>query len=93
MPQVLSAINLVLAVCEINVVLGMDKGLIERAIMKKYGDIKTKSFKASQEFADNYLQKIIQLPLDLPEPSEEQSKSFLEGQLGVFHMKDNENDD
>ncbi|GLJ36856.1 hypothetical protein SUGI_0744290 [Cryptomeria japonica] len=32
--QVLSAINLVLAVCEISVVLGMDKELIQWAIMK-----------------------------------------------------------
>ncbi|GLJ35642.1 hypothetical protein SUGI_0716420 [Cryptomeria japonica] len=83
--QVLSAINLVLAVCKISVVLGMDKDLIQRAIMKKYGD---KSLKNSK-LADKYLQKIIQLPLDLPDPSEVQSKKFLEGQLGVFEKERN----
>ncbi|GLJ56788.1 hypothetical protein SUGI_1260620 [Cryptomeria japonica] len=36
--QVLSAINLVLAVCKINVILGMDKAILHRAIMKKYGE-------------------------------------------------------
>ncbi|GLJ35178.1 hypothetical protein SUGI_0708060 [Cryptomeria japonica] len=83
--QVLSAINLVLVVCEISVVLGIDKGMIERAIIKKYGDMKmNRSLKDNQDLADKYLQKIIQLPLDLPDLSEEQSKEFLEGQLGVF---------
>ncbi|XP_057844057.2 uncharacterized protein LOC131053463 [Cryptomeria japonica] len=87
--QVLSAVNLVLAVCEINVVIGMDKRLIERAIIKKYKDINVKkSVKANQEFADMYLQKIIQLPLDLPDPRNEESRSFLRGELGVL---DNEN--
>ncbi|GLJ38248.1 hypothetical protein SUGI_0778660 [Cryptomeria japonica] len=87
--QVLSAINIVLAECEISVVMGMDKRLIERAIMKKYGDGKTnRSLKASQELADMYLQKIIQLPLDLPDPSEEQSRRFLKGQLSVLENED-----
>ncbi|KAH9314594.1 hypothetical protein KI387_023221, partial [Taxus chinensis] len=83
--MVLSAINLVLAVCEINVILGMDKDLIERAIIKKYGDAKgKKSSKHNEELADMYIQKIIQLPLDLADPSKEESRSFLRGQLGVF---------
>ncbi|GLJ35195.1 hypothetical protein SUGI_0708360 [Cryptomeria japonica] len=41
--QVLSAINLVLSVCQISVVLAMDKELIQKAIIKKYGDVKHKS--------------------------------------------------
>ncbi|GLJ15190.1 hypothetical protein SUGI_0248350 [Cryptomeria japonica] len=87
--QVLSAINLVLAVCKISVIVGMDKVLIERAILKKYGD---KSLKNSQQLADHYLQKIIQLPLDLPDPSEDESKRFLDTQLGVFG-RPNKNED
>eukprot|EP01018_Ginkgo_biloba_P014132 Gb_30356 [translate_table: standard] len=82
--QVLSAINLVLAVCEINVILGMDKTLIERAIIKRFGDKNNKSDISSQDIADNYLRKIIQLPLDLPDPSDAESKSFLDMHLGVF---------
>ncbi|XP_059065174.1 uncharacterized protein LOC131041488 [Cryptomeria japonica] len=84
--QVLSAINLVFAVCEISVILGMDKELIQRAIMKRYGD---KSLKNSK-FADKYLQKIIQLPLDLPDPSQVQSKDFLDRHLGVFQKQSKE---
>eukprot|EP01018_Ginkgo_biloba_P014130 Gb_30354 [translate_table: standard] len=79
--QVLSAINLVLAVCEINVILGMDKTMIEREIIKRFGDKNNKSDKSSQDIADNYLRKIIQLPLDLPDPSDAESKSFLDMHL------------
>ncbi|GLJ15045.1 hypothetical protein SUGI_0245750 [Cryptomeria japonica] len=79
--QVLSAFNLVLAICKISVIVGMDKALIERAIIKKYGD---KSLKDSQQLAYHYLQKIIQLTLDLPNPSEDESKRFWDTQLGVF---------
>ncbi|GLJ21891.1 hypothetical protein SUGI_0409340 [Cryptomeria japonica] len=83
--KVLSAVNLVLGECKISVVIGMDKRLIDRAIIKKFENANTK---ANQELADMYLQKIIQLPLDLPDPSAEESKRFSRGQLGVV---ENEN--
>ncbi|XP_057844089.1 uncharacterized protein LOC131053482 isoform X2 [Cryptomeria japonica] len=83
--KVLSAVNLVLAECNINVVIGMDKRLIERAIIKKFEDANAKD---NQELADMYLQKIIQVPVDLPDPSDEESSRFLKGQLGV---SENEN--
>ncbi|GLJ21880.1 hypothetical protein SUGI_0409170 [Cryptomeria japonica] len=63
----------------------MDKRLIERAIIKKLKDVNAKE---NQELADMYLQKIIQLPVDLPDPSNEESSRFLKGQLGV---SENEN--
>ncbi|GLJ34999.1 hypothetical protein SUGI_0704290 [Cryptomeria japonica] len=87
--QVLSAINLVLAVCEISAVVGMDKSLIERAIIKMYGG---ESLQNGKELVDKYLQKIIQLPLDLPDPTEDDSKTFLQRQLGVF-SKQRRNED
>eukprot|EP01018_Ginkgo_biloba_P010908 Gb_30946 [translate_table: standard] len=81
--QVLTAINLVLAACKIDVILGMEKKMIDRAIIKKYGDKgNNKSKKSNEELADKFFQKIIQLPLDLPDPSDAESKRFLEGQLG-----------
>eukprot|EP01018_Ginkgo_biloba_P011236 Gb_08864 [translate_table: standard] len=81
--QVLTAINLVLAVCKIDVILGMEKKMIDRAIIKKYGDKSSnKSKKSNEELANKFFQKIIQLPLDLPDPSDVESKRFLEGQLG-----------
>ncbi|GLJ22090.1 hypothetical protein SUGI_0414130 [Cryptomeria japonica] len=87
--QVLSAVNLVLAECKISVVIGMDKKLIKRAIIKKYKDVfANKSLETNQELAEIYLEKIIQLPLDLPDPGDEESRRFLRGQLGVL---DNEN--
>eukprot|EP01018_Ginkgo_biloba_P010913 Gb_30943 [translate_table: standard] len=81
--QVLTAINLVLAACKIDVILGVEKKMIDRAIIKKYGDKgNNKSKKSNEELADKFSQKIIQLPLDLPDPSDAESKRFLEGQLG-----------
>eukprot|EP01018_Ginkgo_biloba_P010706 Gb_03697 [translate_table: standard] len=81
--QVLTAINLVLAVCKIDVIVGMDEKMIDRAIIKKYGDKSNNKLKKSnEELADKFFQKIIQLPLDLPDPSDIESKRFLEGQLG-----------
>ncbi|XP_057841088.2 uncharacterized protein LOC131050819 isoform X2 [Cryptomeria japonica] len=82
--QILSAVNLVLAACEINVILGMDKSMIERAIIRKFGDKTSKpNNKSNQDLADKYLRKIIQLPLDLPDPSSSESQLFLQGQLGM----------
>eukprot|EP01018_Ginkgo_biloba_P010032 Gb_22056 [translate_table: standard] len=85
--QVLLAINLVLAACEINVILGMDKRMVERAIIKKFGEKanNNRSKKANQELAENYFQKIIQLPLDLPDPSDAESERFLKARLGVLN--------
>ncbi|KAH9316707.1 hypothetical protein KI387_025334, partial [Taxus chinensis] len=82
--QILSAINLVLATCEVNVILGMDKSMIERAIIRMFGDKNNKPNQSSQDLADKYLRKIIQLPLDLPDPSSSESESFLQGQLGML---------
>ncbi|XP_057844514.1 uncharacterized protein LOC131053903 isoform X2 [Cryptomeria japonica] len=86
--QILSAVNMVLAACEINVILGMDKSMIERAIIKKFGDKNSKSNKFNQDLADKYLRKIIQLPLDLPDPSNSESKNFLQGQLGMWDNRE-----
>eukprot|EP01018_Ginkgo_biloba_P011071 Gb_27040 [translate_table: standard] len=81
--QVLTAINLVLASCKIDVIIGVEKKMIDRAIIKKYGDeSNNKSKKFNEELADKFFQKIIQLPLDLPDPSDAESKNFLLGQLG-----------
>eukprot|EP01018_Ginkgo_biloba_P011036 Gb_18516 [translate_table: standard] len=80
--QVLTAINLVLAVCKIDVIIGMDKKMINRAIIKKYGEKgNNKSKKHNEELAEIFFQKIIQLPLNLPDPSDTESKKFLEGQI------------
>eukprot|EP01018_Ginkgo_biloba_P009757 Gb_07742 [translate_table: standard] len=92
--QVLTAINLVLSVCKIDVIVGMEKKMIDRAIIKKYGDkSNNKSKKSNEELGDKFFQKIIQLPLDLPDPSDIESKRFLEGQLGSldgdFETKEN----
>ncbi|XP_059073458.1 uncharacterized protein LOC131046448 [Cryptomeria japonica] len=72
--QVLSAINLVLAECKINVILGMDKKMIERAIMRNFGD-------ESGVLAEKFISKIIQIPLILPELTDQESNRFLEYHL------------
>ncbi|KAH9326606.1 hypothetical protein KI387_006784 [Taxus chinensis] len=73
--QVLSAINLVLAECKINVVLGMDKKMIERAVRRNFEDNDDK------DLADKFICKIIQIPLSLPDPTDEESNRFLHHQL------------
>ncbi|XP_059075438.1 uncharacterized protein LOC131076693 [Cryptomeria japonica] len=82
--QVLSAVNLVLAACEINVILSMEKSMIQRAILRKYGNIKNKDNKSNEELAEKYLRKIVQLPLHLPDPSDSESSDFLKWQLGMW---------
>ncbi|GLJ23483.1 hypothetical protein SUGI_0444880 [Cryptomeria japonica] len=79
--QVLSAVNLVLAACEINIILSMENSMIERAILRKHGNNKSKD---NKELAEKYLRKIVQLPLHLPEPSHSESKDFLKRQLGMW---------
>ncbi|KAH9314160.1 hypothetical protein KI387_022787 [Taxus chinensis] len=69
--------------CQENVILQM----IERAIIRMFGDKNNKPNESSQDLADKYLRKIIQLPLDLPDPSPSESKLFLEGQLGMSDTK------
>lgn len=70
----LSAINLVLAECKINVILGMDKKMIERAIKRNFEG-------AGDDLAEKFICKIIQIPLSLPDPTEKESNSFLEYHL------------
>eukprot|EP01018_Ginkgo_biloba_P029645 Gb_38713 [translate_table: standard] len=81
--KVLSAVNLVLAECKINVVLGMDKTMIERAINSKFGGA-DKSYQDAEvkKLAEKYLRKIIQIPLDIPEPSDGDLKKFLGRHVG-----------
>ncbi|XP_059067359.1 uncharacterized protein LOC131051163 isoform X1 [Cryptomeria japonica] len=74
--QVLSAVNLVLAECKINVILGIDKKMIARAIRRKFVDID------DEDIAEKFICKIIQIPLSLPEPKGEEIKSFLKCHLG-----------
>eukprot|EP01018_Ginkgo_biloba_P036175 Gb_31087 [translate_table: standard] len=111
--QVLSAINLVLAACEINVIIGMDQNMIQRAVRNCFqqanlgSDYKkcTNSFSMSRglqsvmadhQFAkdlpENYMRKIIQLPLTLPDPSDEESNRFLKRELCVMMEKSNSKD-
>ena len=85
----LSPVNLVLADYKINVVIGMDKHLIKRAIMRKYRNVNAIQYlESNQELVEIYLEKIIQLPLDLPGSGDEELRRFLRRQLGVL---DNEN--
>lgn len=83
--QVLSAINLVLSVCEINVVLGVDKLMVQRAIQNQlFGEDQ-----CSEELADKFLRKIIQLPVTLPDPGDHKIRQFLTGQMGFLPMQAN----
>lgn len=74
--QVLSAINLVLAECKINVILGIDKKMIQRAVERHFED------NDDRDLADKFICKIIQIPLSLPDLVVEESDKFLQRHLG-----------
>ncbi|XP_059073051.1 uncharacterized protein LOC131073782 isoform X2 [Cryptomeria japonica] len=92
--QVLSAINLVLAECKINVILGIDKKMIQRAVERRFKDNDDK------DLADKFICKIIQIPLSLPDPTNKESDNFLQHCLGhqpprdaTLGLEDNEDTD
>ncbi|GLJ23632.1 hypothetical protein SUGI_0447600 [Cryptomeria japonica] len=85
--QVLSAVHLVLAACKINVIMSMEKNIIQRAIIRMYGSMKSIDNKFNEELADRYLRKIVQLPLHLADPSAKESTNFLDRQLGMWDSR------
>ncbi|KAI5059462.1 hypothetical protein GOP47_0025781 [Adiantum capillus-veneris] len=121
--ECLRATNLILGSCGISVVIGVDKGMVQRAITKEFpredmlmekdpnvvenvSKNRTQELKDSQnlesnkkmgnedkhsntyELADKYLQKIIQLPIEMPDPSRKHIECFLEEQLGKHKVED-----
>ncbi|KAI5059461.1 hypothetical protein GOP47_0025780, partial [Adiantum capillus-veneris] len=121
--ECLRATNLILESCGISVVIGVDKGMVQRAITKELpredmsmdkdpnvvenvSKNRTQELKDSQnlesikkmgnedkhsntyELADKYLQKIIQLPIEMPDPSRKHIECFLEEQLGKHKVED-----
>ncbi|XP_057858662.2 uncharacterized protein LOC131067605 [Cryptomeria japonica] len=65
------AINLVFKVCEINVILTMDKATIETAYRKS-------SLVQDNDFADKFISKIVQLPVNIPDPTDDEWLEFLD---------------
>lgn len=86
--EVLSAVNLVLTVCEINVILGLNKEMITRALENQL-----EGNKIDAGLAEKYLSKIIQLPLALPDSNNDEMKEFVNRELGPdFESFCNEDD-
>jgi hypothetical protein len=61
--ELLRATNLVLAACDLFVLLAVDDAMLRKAIAARYKDDKSA---ADPMFADNYLRKIVQISLFLP---------------------------
>ncbi|GLJ53132.1 hypothetical protein SUGI_1132280 [Cryptomeria japonica] len=72
--RVLWAINLVFRVCEISVILAMDKNTIQTAI-------KNSSQNQDMDYVDKFISKIIQLPVNLPEAADDEWTMFLQQEL------------
>eukprot|EP01018_Ginkgo_biloba_P033046 Gb_01062 [translate_table: standard] len=99
--EILSAIHLILAECKINVVLGTDMNTVKKAIKSSFIQANYKGVKIPQDIpkiygdkeleaeTDKYLQKIFQLPLDLPDPSKVDFRNFLDRQLLGVQSKAN----
>jgi KAP family P-loop domain len=73
--ETLQAINLVLGASDFFVILAIDPDMIHRAIARQRGI--SDDDEAAEVFAENYLRKIIQLPLHLPGRSAEQRFGFV----------------
>jgi KAP family P-loop domain len=73
--ETLQAINLVLGASDFFVVLAIDPDMIHRAIARQRG--LNDSDDLAERFAENYLRKIIQLPLHLPGRTAEQRFGFV----------------
>jgi hypothetical protein len=71
----LQAVNLILGGSDFFVVLGIDAGMIHRAIARQYQ--LSDDSDLVDAFAENYLRKIIQLPLNLPQSSADQRFVFI----------------
>ncbi|KAJ7571724.1 hypothetical protein O6H91_01G174900 [Diphasiastrum complanatum] len=97
--QMVSAINVILSVCDINVVLGVDVKMLQQAItsqLREGSEGKLIGQSETSEFAEKFLQKIIQVPIYLSEPGTKEMMSFLNAQLGVskdMSNEDSKNDD
>ena len=73
--ETLQAINLVLGASDFFVVLAIDPDMIHRAIARQRGV--SDSDELAERFAENYLRKIIQLPLHLPGRTADQRFGFV----------------
>ncbi|XP_059076131.1 uncharacterized protein LOC131033446 isoform X2 [Cryptomeria japonica] len=85
--QVLSAVHLALAACKINVIMSMEKNIIKRAIIRKYGSMKSIDNKSNEDLADRFLRKIVQVPLHLAAPSDKDSVNLLYKQLDMWDSR------
>lgn len=72
--EVLQATNLILGASDCYVFFGIDAEMIYRAIEAHYG---TEGRPLKPRFAERYLEKIVQLPFNLPEASREQRADFV----------------
>jgi Cdc6-like AAA superfamily ATPase len=76
--EVLQAINLLLNFESFIVCLGIDARVITRAVERHYQDLLNESGASGFE----YLDKIVQIPFRIPEPSDTEIRTFLNKQLG-----------
>jgi hypothetical protein len=76
--EVLQAINLLLDFPTFIVCLGIDARIVTGAIERHYGGLLGEAGASGYE----YLDKIIQIPFRIPQPSEDEIKTFIAKQLG-----------
>jgi hypothetical protein len=84
--EVLQAVNLLLNFSSFIVGLGIDARIVTGAIEKHYEGLLGKAGASGYE----YLEKIVQIPFRIPEPSEDEVKAFIGKQLAVDLSADGE---
>jgi Cdc6-like AAA superfamily ATPase len=76
--EVLQAVNLLIDFDSFIVCLGIDARVITRAVERHYQDLLAESGASGYE----YLDKIVQIPFRIPEPTKQEIDDFLTAQLG-----------
>lgn len=88
--ETLEAVKLFLSVPKTTFIIAVDTQVIKYSVEKKYPKISEDTIR----FSDNYIEKIIQLPISIPELSETDVKNYLLLLIcELFFIKGNEKDD
>ena len=77
--EILESLKIYLSVRGVVFVLAADADVISRAIGIRYGDIE------SSEHSRNYLDKLVQMSIDIPEPNEDKIKDYCTKLMGDLH--------
>ncbi len=75
--EVLETVNFMVSCCDCYFIMGIDKVQIQKGIELGYGELARKWEGGSARFAEDYLEKIVNIEIQVPVPNPNQVRSFL----------------